>query len=82
MSRAATVSGLILLTEVITMQASHTITESIVDSVLQRHLQQAHNDLEEFITLYRELDVLERISVKTCLRDKILSHVQENTQDS
>lgn len=63
------------------MQASHTITESIVDSVLQRHLQQAHNDLQLFVDWYKSLDVLERISVKTCLRNKILSREQENTQD-
>lgn len=60
----------------------NTVTESIVDSVLQYHLQQAHNTLEEFITLYRELDVLERISVKTCLRDKILSHEQDDTRET
>ena len=61
---------------------ANTITESIVDSVLQQqHLQKAHNDLQSFVDWYKSLDVLERISVKTCLRDKILSHVQENTQD-
>lgn len=64
------------------MQASHTITESIVDSVLQRHLQQAHDDLQSFVDWYKSLDVLKRISVKTCLRNKILSHMQEDSQNS